>query len=283
MAENQLQLLTEWEREQADKHRRRSPWNVQADSTALEEEAGTTALEEQEQADSDRRWKQARDSIATGPRQPRPEPQRRRRAQPEPSPVGEGYGDLPEPWCTYSKVALRFAPKAVSGEKDDLLHTIIESLAKVGQRKASKGEEFTEAAMHRTAEHIKDWYWYKRYAYNNGLDCRHCTSKQKARCKYNWAHSEWAYADCHRAVRLESLNQPVTDDEGEITELGDLIADDAALDLIEWVDARTWLLGAPIRLKEIAIKRTKGEALSVAERKYLAKLRKRHQLSLSGG
>jgi len=179
-------------------------------------------------------------------------------------------------------VALRFAHKAVSGERDDLLHSIIEVLGKVGQQKADKGEDFTESAMHRTAEHVKDWYWYKRYAYNNGLDCRHCTSEQKATCKYNWAHSHWAYTDCHRAVRLESLNQPVTDDEGNITELGDLIADDKALDLPEWVDARTWMLGAPLRLKAIAVKRSNGETLTGAERFYLAKLRKRYQLSLSG-
>jgi len=243
----------------------------------------TNKLAQEAEADRVLRWKQAEASIARGRRQPRAEAQRRRKARPDAAPLGEGYDTLAEPWCTYSKVAMRFAPKAASGEKDDLLHTIIEGLARVGQRKADQGEDFTEAAMHRTAEHIKDWYWYKRYAYNNGLDCRHCTSEQKAKCRYNWAHSEWAYADCHRAVRLESLNQPITDDQGEITELGDLIADDKALDLIEWVDARTWLLGAPIRLKEIAIKRTKGEALTTAERKYLAKLRKRHQLSLSRG
>jgi len=245
--------------------------------------AEDTVLQQQEQADREKRYAQAEASIAKGARQPRPEPQRRRKARPEPSPVGQGYDSLVEPWCTYSKVAMRFAPKAVSGEKDDLLHTIIEALAKVGQRKADQGQDFTEAAMHRTAEHVKDWYWYKRYAYHNGLDCRHCTSEQKAKCKYNWAHSEWAYCDCHRAVRLESLNQPVTDDQGEVTELGDLIADDAALDLIEWVDARTWLLGAPLRLKEIAVKRSKGETLTIAERKYLAKLRKRHQLPLRKG
>jgi len=176
---------------------------------------------------------------------------------------------------------MRFAQKAVSGEKDDLLHTIIEGLAKIGQKKASKGEDFTEAAMHRTGEHIKDWYWYKRYSYHNGLDCRHCTSEQKAKCKYNWAHSAWAYADCHRAVRLESLNQPVTDDAGNITELGDLIADDRALDLAEWVDARAFLIKAPTRLKIIAMKKQKGEALTDAERMYLARLRKKQQKALA--
>jgi len=222
--------------------------------------------------------------CATSTTEPRHPKSNRRRQRTQGNGNGSnGYDHLPEPYLTYHKVALRFAYKAVSGEKDDLLHTIIEALAKVGQRKADKGEDFTEAAMYRTAEHVKDWYWYKRYAYRNGLSCRNCTKDQQAKCRYNWGHSDWAYADCHRAVHLESLNQPVTDDEGNVTELGDLIADDKALDLIEWVDARTWLLGAPLRLKGIAAKRSKGEVLTHAERQYLSKLRKRQQISLARG
>ena len=197
--------------------------------------------------------------------------------------AGNGYDGLPEPYLTYYRVGLRFAHKAMTGEKDDLLHSIIEGLAKVAQRKARQGEDFTEPAMYRTAEHVKDNYWYKHYAYTNGLDCRHCSKAQRARCRYNWGHSDWAYSDCHRAMHLESLNKPIVDSEGNTTELADLIADDKALDLAEWVDARTFLIGAPIRLKAIAMKRVKGEKLTGAERFYLAKLRKREQLSLAKG
>ena len=46
-----------------------------------------------------------------------------------------------------------------------------------------------------------------------------------------------------------------------LTELGELIADDKALDLDAWVDARTFLLGFPQRLMEIADKIDNGEAL----------------------
>ena len=175
---------------------------------------------------------------------------------------------------------MRFAHKALTDDREDLLHSIIEGLANVGLRKASKGEEFTLPAMVRTAEHIKDWYWYRQYAYNNGLDCRNCTTEQRAKCRYNWAWADWQYCDCHRAIQLESINQPITDEEGNLTELADLIADDKALDLEAWVDARTFLIGAPIRLKAIARKRLKGERLAGAEKVYLAKLRKREQVSL---
>lgn len=224
---------------------------------------------------------------------------RRRRRDYHDRPMGQGYSEIAPQggwiatstgfvwheisWADYHRIAVRFAVKAVSGEKDDLLHTIMEALTVVHRRKLANGEEFTEAMMYRTAEHVKDWYWYKRYAYNNGLSCRHCTKEQQGKCKYNWAHTDWAYCDCHRAVQLESLNEPITDENGDLTDMADLIADDNALDLTAWVDAKIWLLGAPIRLKAIAMKKRDGQKLTGAERKYLAKLRKREQLSLTGG
>lgn len=183
----------------------------------------------------------------------------------------------------FATVGLRFAGKAKSGEKDDLLDSIIEALAKVSLRKIAQGQPFSEPAMYRTAEHVKDAYWYRHYAYYNGLDCRNCTAEQRAKCRWNWAHSDWQYCDCHRAIELESLNQPAVDDDGFVTELAELIADDNALDLAAWQDAKTFLIGAPIRLKAIARKRLKGDSLTVAERKYLTKLRQREQLSLAKG
>lgn len=84
-------------------------------------------------------------------------------------------------------------------------------------------------------------------------------------------------------MQLESMNQPIIDSEGNITELAELIADDKALDLEEWLDAKTFLIGAPIRLKAIAMKRVNGYKLTGAECKYLTKLRKRYQLSLTEG
>jgi len=203
---------------------------------------------------------------------------RRNRKRKQADSGGNGYDELSEPYLTYYRVAMRFAHKALTDDRQDLLHDIIEGLARVADRHR---HGLSEAAMYRTAEHIKDWYWYRHYAYNNGLDCRHCSKEEQAKCRYNWGHSDWAYSDCPRAIHLESLNQPITDSEGNTTELADLIADDKALDLAEWVDVRTFLIGAPIRLKAIAMKRSKGEALTVAERMYLVRLRKKQQKPLA--
>jgi hypothetical protein len=197
----------------------------------------------------------------------------RRRKRKQVDNGNNGYDQLPEPYLTYYKVALRFARKALIDDTQDLLHDIIEGLARVAEHKT-----LSEAAMYRLAEHIKDHYWYRHYAYHNGLDCQHCSKAQRAKCRANWA-----YSDCHRAITLESINQPIIDSEGNITELAELIADDNALDLDEWLDAKTFLIGAPIRLKAIAKKRMKAESLTGAEYKYLTKIRKRYQLSLAQG
>ena len=191
-----------------------------------------------------------------------------------------GYDQLSEPYLTYYRIALRFAHKALIDDRRDLLHDIIEGLARVAERKVSQGQDFTEPAMYRVAEHIKDHYWYRHYSYTNGLDCQHCGKAQRAKCRKNWAYSDWAYCDCHRAIQLESINQPIVNSEGSITELAELIADDKALDLAEWIDARTFLIGAPIRLKAIASKRSEGKPLTDAERKYLQRLRQKQQKRL---
>jgi len=188
-----------------------------------------------------------------------------------------GYDQLPEPYLTYYKIALRFAHKAFINDRQDLLHDIIEGLARVAKRK-----DLSEPAMYRIAEHIKDHYWYKHYAYHNGVDCQHCSKKQRAICRWNWGHSDWAYCDCHRAIQLESINKPISDSEGNITELAELIADDKALDLEEWLDAKTFLIGAPIRLKQIAQRKSKGETLTNAQMIYLSRFRKKEQQRLLG-
>jgi hypothetical protein len=186
-----------------------------------------------------------------------------------------GYDRLTEPYSTYHRIALRFAHKALTDEREDLLHDIIIGLAKTGETLADRGQQFTEMAQVRTAEHIKDHYWYRHYSYHNGLDCQHCSKAQRAECRENWA-----YSNCPRAITLESMNQPITDGEGNITEFAELIADDKAIDLAEWLDAKTFLIGAPIRLKAIAHKFSKSEALTNVERKYLSRLRMKRQKTL---
>jgi len=137
---------------------------------------------------------------------------------------------------------------------------------------------FTEAVMYRIASRTVFHYWYDHYKINNGLDCKHCSKTQRHKCK-----EDDLYSQCPKAIKLESLNKPIINSEGYTTELGELIADDKALDLDAWIDARTFLLGFPQRLLLIADKLSGGQSLPVADRKYLCKWRKREQKTLIGG
>ena len=83
-----------------------------------------------------------------------------------------------------------------------------------------------------------------------------------------------------RLLTILSLNSEIDDGDGNTTELIETLADDKAIDLSAWFDARTWLLGYPKRLVTIACKRVKGIALTKYEQLYLCRFWKRQQKRL---
>ena len=129
--------------------------------------------------------------------------------------------------------------------------------------------------MYRIASLTVAQYWRTYYKHTNGLTCGNCSKAQRQKCRSNWL-----YADCPKAIKLESLNKPIVDSEGNLTELGELIADDKALDLDAWADAKTFLLGFPKRLIDIAIKIDCGDNLNNKDRKYLSRYRRKEQKPL---
>jgi hypothetical protein len=170
-------------------------------------------------------------------------------------------------------VASRFAHKAKAEDTQDLLHDIILTLAVAERNNGHK--PFTEAAMYRIASRAKDQYWRTYYKLNNGLTCGNCSQAQRRKCK-----EHWLYGECPKAIKLESLNKPIIDGEGNLTELGELIADDKAIDLDAWVSDSTWEIGYPKRLVNIAYKLKAGEALTHGELCYLSRLRLKEQKRL---
>ena len=108
-----------------------------------------------------------------------------------------------------------------------------------------------------------------------GLDCGHCSLKQRRKCKEGWL-----YGECPKAIKLESLNKPVIDGEGNTTELGELIADDTAIELDAWVSSSTWEIGYPKRLVAIAYRLKAGIPLDNGDRSYLKRVRKNEQIAL---
>jgi len=150
-------------------------------------------------------------------------------------------------WSKYIAVADRFQHKAKAQDIEDLNHTIILSLAQAQTAKDNNGGgQLSDIAMLRVASYECQKYW----------------RQQK------------------RLLTILSLNEPISDGEGNTTELIDTLASDKAIDLDAWLDARTFLLGCPMRLIVIAGKRLKGIPLDDKDRDYLRRFRQREQKGL---
>jgi hypothetical protein len=157
------------------------------------------------------------------------------------------YDRLGGEWHQWYETAHRFECKVPAQDRGDIRHNIILELALARARDGDK--PFSEAMMCRVASFVVADYWRK----------------------------------AKRKPTILSLDTEIDNGDGDTTELIETVADDRAIDLDAWLEARTWLLGCPHRLVQIANKRLKGIPLTNAEMKYLCKWRKREQKQLIGG
>lgn len=188
-------------------------------------------------------------------------------------PTTDGFKWATVHWATLYDVASKYANKGKAQDTEDLLHTILETLAVAERNNGHK--PFTLGTMHRIARRCVADYWFDHYEINNGLDCKHCSKAQRAKCK-----EDYPYPECPRAITLESLSKPIIDSEGNMTELGELIADPDSLDPEFWDKESLWQLGCKPRLVAIANKLKVGEALSDKDRQYLKWWRQKEQKRL---
>jgi DNA-directed RNA polymerase specialized sigma24 family protein len=151
-------------------------------------------------------------------------------------------------WNKYNEIATKFQRKAKREDREDLRQDIILRLAEVASNNGHK--PFTEASMIRVASYTVMSYW----------------------------------RDLMRKPTVFSLNGDKEDDDGNSVELWQTLADDSAIDLEAWQDAKRWLLGCPKRLVQIAYKRFIGKPLDRKDRLYLFHYRQKelnkYQLSL---
>ncbi len=120
--------------------------------------------------------------------------------------------------------------------------------------------------MIRVASYVVADYWQTQHKITNGIDCGSCSKAQRRKCR-----EDDLYRECPK---------PIIDSEGNITELGELIADDKAIDLDAWLDDKTFLLGFPKRLIDIAYKIKQRQALTAKDRMCLMRFRHREQKRL---
>jgi hypothetical protein len=153
------------------------------------------------------------------------------------------YDRLDGEWLNWYQVAHRFEHKVPAQDRGDIKHNIILELAKA---RARDGKPIPIPRAYRIASLVVALYW-----------------RQET-----------------RKPTMLSLNTSIDNGDGDATELIETIADDKAIDLSAWLDAKTWLLGCPIRLVQIAHKINNGDRLTPTDSQYLWRYRKREQKTL---
>ena len=153
------------------------------------------------------------------------------------------YDRLDGEWLNWYQVAHRFEHKVPAQDRGDIKHNIILELAKA---RARDGKPIPIPRAYRIASLVVALYW-----------------RQET-----------------RKPTMLSLNSSIGNGNGDTTELIETIADDKAIDLSAWLDAKIWLLGCPIRLVQIAHKINDGDKLTPTDSQYLWRYRKREQKTL---
>ena len=183
----------------------------------------------------------------------------------------QGYNErLNGEWLIYNNVATKFVHKSRFEDRDDIRHTIILNLAVAGRKDGHKPDN--PSWMYRIASFTIAQYWRDYYYRNHGIDCGRCSNQQRKKCK-----AQDLYRECPKTIKVEYLSKPIVGEDGQISELGELIADNKALDLADWTDINTFIRGLPQRLIDIAEKRRDGIPLNHNEQMYLNRFREKEQ------
>ena len=153
------------------------------------------------------------------------------------------YDQLQGEWRDWLEVACKYEHKVPAQDRYDIRHIIMIELAKA---RARDGEPIPTLRAYRIASLTVALYW----------------------------------RQLKRQPTMLSLNTEIDDGDGNTTELMETVADDKAIDLDAWLDARTWLLGCPKRLIDIAHKRLNGIPLNAKDKMYLQRFRQREQKRL---
>ena len=204
-------------------------------------------------------------TCQTNKAKPRHVKSSRRRTQRQAPINGNGYDQLEGDWALYYKVTSYFIRHIRYENREDWLHDTMLEMAKVKAKYELTGRPLTEAGLMRVASYQVTEYWTRLRRLTTWLDCGNCSKEQRRKCR-----EEDLYSQCPKYHQLVSLNTEIDGDgDGHKAELIDFLADDKAIDLDAWLDARHILRGLPRRLVQIGYKRYSGIALDRKERTYL--------------
>lgn len=146
------------------------------------------------------------------------------------------YAGLEGEWGWFAKITEYFVNKVKYEDRQDFRHDLLIEMAKVKAKYEAKGKPLTEAGLMRIGSYQVTEYWHNLMR--------------------------------HKPTMI-SLNSERDNGDGDITQLSEMLADDGTLNLAEWLDAKSWLLGCPHKLVKIAYKRYSGKPLDTKEQNYL--------------
>ena len=146
---------------------------------------------------------------------------------------GNGYNHLQGDWATFYKVAKGFTHRVKLEDRQDFLHDLLLTMAKVKAKYDAIGKELTEAGLIRVACYDVAQYWRMKFRRINGTDCGRCSKGQRLKCK-----EKDLYRECPKAIKIESLDRLIQDGEGNQIELCQMIADDNAVDITARLEAK---------------------------------------------
>jgi len=179
------------------------------------------------------------------------------------------YNQLEGEWRDWLDVARKYEKKIPTQDQLDVRHDIMIRLATVRKR---SGEPIPIYKAYRVASYTVADYYRLKAKLTTSLDCKHCPTAKRRECvKYS------LYSQCPKVRPVVSLDAEHINGTGESFTLLDVLADDTAIDLDQWLDVNTWLHGCPKRLISIAVKIASGKTLDGKDRKYLWKFRKHTQ------
>jgi hypothetical protein len=197
--------------------------------------------------------------------------------------IEQSYSQLNGEWRDWLEVARKYERKVPSLDRYDIRHTILLELNKARQR---DGEPLPLLRAYRIASLTVALYWRElnkpliRVCVISGL----AKEPHNAECSYKDKPEDCRQCPFLAVSPIQSLDQPTADSDGNESQLLDTVANDNAIDLDQWLDAKQWLLGCHMRLIEIATKRMDGIPLNEKDRRYFNRQRqkelKRYKVAL---
>ena len=128
------------------------------------------------------------------------------------------YDRLEQPWRDWAKIARNFAYQVKEQDREDLMHDIIVRLAEVAEEYRQKGKPLTKWGSIKVARYTRLRFYHQQ--------------------------KRW------RRVSTVSLNSAVREGDGNETQLINTLADQKKVDLDAWIEAKSYYLSSPERVKQ---------------------------------